>query len=93
MESSLIQQAASFEEQNARLRSVLEQKEHEIERLRNDRDRVHANGTTYQMQQALDFDTVTVPVSTDAARGGYDHDADPTEPGMDMGMNGRLLVS
>jgi hypothetical protein len=86
MESSLIQQAASFEEQNARLRSVLEQKEHEIERLRNDHDRVHANGTTYQMQQALDFDTVTVPVSTDAVRGGYDNDADLTEPGMDMDM-------
>jgi hypothetical protein len=52
MESSLLQQAASFEDQNARLRALLEQKEQEIERLM-------ANGTTYKIQQGLDFDNVS----------------------------------
>lgn len=52
MENSLHQQAASFEDQNARLRAMLEQKEQEIERLM-------ANGTTYKIQQGLDFDNVS----------------------------------
>eukprot|EP01043_Picozoa_sp_COSAG02_P083083 COSAG02_NODE_21174_length_799_cov_0.985714_1_plen_47_part_10 len=47
MENSLLQQAASFEDQNTRLRVLLEQKELEIERLM-------ANGTTYKIQQGLD---------------------------------------
>jgi hypothetical protein len=52
MENSLLQQAASFEDQNTRLRVLLEQKELEIERLM-------ANGTTYKIQQGLDFDNVS----------------------------------
>ena len=49
MEDSLIQQASAFEQQNARLRQVLEQKEREIDRLR-------AGGTNDSILNQLDFD-------------------------------------
>ena len=49
MEQSLVQQAGAFEEQNARLRQVLEQKELQIERLR-------GNGTSDSVLNQLDFD-------------------------------------
>ena len=69
METNLVQQAASFEEQNARLRALLEQKEQEVERLM-------ANGTTYKIQQGLDFDNVST-----SPGGGYD-------TGLELGMAG-----
>lgn len=58
MQNSLLQQASSFEDQNRRLRVLLEQKELEIERLM-------ANGTTYKIQQGLDFDVSAGPEHAD----------------------------
>lgn len=72
MENSLLQQVASFEDQNTRLRVVLEQKEQEIERLM-------SGGTTYSRLQNLDFDNDTV-IDGHA----YDDDAHASlQPGMD----------